>query len=245
MPMNEAAGGMKVGWPYAGTVGLISHIVHKREGRRMNSETGNLWRTALLLEYFTIAYNIAEAALSILFGMLAGSIALVGFGLDSIVESLSAIILIWRLRRHGTVTREDEEKIERTAQRFVAVTFFILGVYVLYESAVKLISHEIAQPSPVGIMIAIASIVIMPLLAWKKKTVGSAIGSKALIADSKETITCAFLSVALLLGLGANYLFDFWQADPIAGIIIVIFLFREGYEGWNEANETDAGGDGG
>jgi len=208
----------------------------------MRSGPENLWHTAVLLEYFTVLYNIGEAVVSILFGTLAGSIALVGFGLDSIVESLSGYILIWRLRQHGTGTRENEERIERTAQRFVAVTFVILGIYVLYESADKLLSHEIAQPSPVGILIAIASIIVMPLLAWKKKAVGTAIGSKALIADSKETIACAFLSVALLIGLGANYLFGFWQADPIVGIIIVLFLFREGYEGWTESGETDADG---
>jgi len=91
----------------------------------------------------------------------------------------------------------------------------------------------------VGILIAIASILIMPVLAWKKQAVGTAIGSNALVADSKETLTCAFLSVALLIGLGANYLFGFWQADPLVGIVIVIFLFREGYEGWTEAGETD------
>ncbi len=205
----------------------------------MRARAGDLWYTALLLEYFTVAYNAAEAALSILFGMLAGSIALVGFGLDSIVESLSALILIWRLRRHGVVSSEDEEKTERTAQQFVAVTFFILGLYILYESVGKLLGHEIAEPSPAGILIAIASILIMPILAWKKQAVGTAIGSRALIADSKETIACAFLSVALLAGLAANYLFGLWQADPIAGIIIVLFLFREGYEGWTEAGEPD------
>src|SRR5512137_1027960 len=143
-----------------GAAGLITISCIKRKEDHMRSETAILWHTALLLEYFTVAYNIAEAGLSILFGMVAGSIALIGFGLDSIVESLSGVILIWRLRRHGTVTREDEEKIERSAQRFVAVTFFILGIYVLYESADKLIGREIAQPSPVGIMIAIASILI-------------------------------------------------------------------------------------
>ena len=209
----------------------------------MRSETENRWHTALLLEYFTVAYNIVEAVLSILFGMLAGSIALIGFGLDSIVESLSAIILIWRLRQHDTGTREEEEKTEKTAQRFVAVTFFVLGLYVLYESADKLLGHEIIQPSPAGILIALASILIMPVLAWKKQAVGTTIGSKALVADSKETITCAFLSVALLIGLGANYLFGFWQADPIVGIVIVLFLFHEGYEGWTEAGE-DGGDDG-
>ncbi len=201
--------------------------------------TGNLWRTALLLEYFTVAYNIAEAVLSILFGMLAGSIALVGFGLDSIVESLSALVLIWRLRKHDTGTRDEEEKTEKAAQRFVAITFFILGLYVLYESAGKLLGHDVSQPSPAGILIAVASILIMPVLAWKKKAVGTAIGSKALIADSKETLVCAFLSVALLAGLGANYLYGLWQADPLAGFVIVLFLFREGYEGWTEAGEEE------
>jgi len=203
----------------------------------MGSGSENLWRTALLLEYFTIAYNIAEAVLSILAGLLAGSIALVGFGLDSIVESLSAVILVWRLRRHGTVSREDEEMTEQVARKFVAVTFFLLGIYVLYESAGRLLGNEASQPSLAGILIAVASILVMPVLARKKQEVGAAIGSKALIADSKETIACVFLSIALLLGLGANYLFGFWQADPIAGIIIVLFLFREGYEGWTEAEE--------
>ena len=98
-------------------------------------------------------------------------------------------------------------------------------------------THEISQPSPVGIMVAIISMIVMPVLAWKKQVVGTAIGSKALIADSKETITCAFLSIALLIGLGANYPFGFWQADPLVGLIIVIFLFREGFEGWRESCE--------
>jgi cation diffusion facilitator family transporter len=191
------------------------------------------WKTALWLEYFTVAYNIIEALASIIFGSVAGSIALIGFGLDSIVESLSGLILIWRLNRHNTGSHEDEEQIEKIAERFVAVTFFILGAYVLYESVNKLLFHEISQPSPVGILIAILSIIIMPLLAWKKQAVGTEIGSRALIADSKETLACAFLSVALLVGLGANYLFGFWQADPLAGLVIVLFLFREGYEIWN------------
>jgi divalent metal cation (Fe/Co/Zn/Cd) transporter len=201
----------------------------------MTTEPRSLWITALRLEYFTVAYNTVEAIASIVFGSAAASIALVGFGLDSIVESLSAIILIWRLRQHENSSRENEENIERNAQKFISVTFFILGMYVLYESAIKLLTLEIAQPSLPGIIIAIMSIIVMPVLAWRKQVIGTAIGSKALIADSKETITCAFLSVALLIGLGANYLFGFWQADPLVGFIIVIFLFREGFEGWREA----------
>jgi len=199
----------------------------------MTSGSQSSWKTALWLEYFTVSYNIVEAIASIIFGSVAGSIALVGFGLDSVVESLSGLILIWRLRQHETCSHEDEERIEKIAERFVAVTFFILGAYILFESISKLLTHEISQPSPVGILIAIISLIVMPLLAWRKKVVGTEIGSKALIADSKETITCAFLSVALLVGLGANYLFGFWQADPLVGLVIVLFLFREGLEIWN------------
>ena len=190
------------------------------------------WRTALHLEYFTVIYNIFEAAASIVFGTAAGSIALVGFGLDSIVESLSGMILIWRLKRHDHVSPEEEERIERLAERLVALSFFLLGAYVLYESVSKLITREIPEPSLIGIVIAVLSIIIMPILAWRKRVVGTAIGSRALLADAKETITCGYLSVALLIGLLANYLFGFWQADPLVGFVIVIFLFREGYEGW-------------
>jgi divalent metal cation (Fe/Co/Zn/Cd) transporter len=193
------------------------------------------FRTALQLEYFTVGYNILEAVASIAFGTVAGSIALVGFGLDSVVESLSGLILVWRLHRHDSSSPEEEERMEQRAQRFVALTFFILGLYVLYESLDKLIAREAALPSLAGIVIALFSIIIMPILAWKKQCAGIAIGSRALVADSRETLACALLSVALLAGLGANYLFGFWQADPLAGLFIVLFLFREGYEGWRES----------
>jgi divalent metal cation (Fe/Co/Zn/Cd) transporter len=198
----------------------------------MPTDTGRTWRTALRLEYFTVIYNVFEAAASIAFGAAAGSIALVGFGLDSVVESLSGLVLIWRLRRHGRVSREEEERSELLARWLVAVTFLLLGAYVLIESVRKLIGAEIPEPSPVGMIIAVLSIIIMPVLAWRKRVIGAAIGSRALLADAKETVACAFLSVALLAGLLANYLFGFWQADPLVGFVIVFYLFREGYEGW-------------
>ena len=199
--------------------------------------TDKLYRKGLRLEYFTVGYNILEAIASIVFGGIAGSIALIGFGLDSIVESLSGLVLIWRLKQHGKISEAAEERIEKRAARFVAVTFFILGSYILFESIRKLVIADIPKPSPPGIIIAIVSLVAMPLLTWQKYKTGKQINSSALIADSKETLACAFLSLALLVGLGANYLFGFWQADPIVGLIIVTFLFREGWQGWKEAGE--------
>ena len=166
----------------------------------MNTE--RLYRRGLYLEYFTITYNVLEATVSIIFGSIASSIALIGFGLDSIVESQSGMILIWRLKQHGKISTVAEEKIEKTATRLVALTFFILGAYVLFQSVRKLVVAEIPEPSLPGIIIASVSIVVMPLLMWQKYKTGKAIGSRALVADSKETLACAFLSVALLLGLG-------------------------------------------
>ncbi|MGD9347856.1 MAG: cation transporter [Candidatus Aminicenantes bacterium] len=195
------------------------------------------YKQGLYLEYFTVAYNVIEAGLSILFGHSAKSIALIAFGLDSIVESLSGLIMIWRLRKHGKISEEEEERIEKRAQRFVALTFFILGFYVLFQSIKKLITVEIPDPSLPGIIIAVVSLIVMPVLSYQKHKTGKQIQSEALIADSKETLACSFLSLALLSGLGLNYLFGFWQADAIAGLIIVFFLMREGREIWGESKD--------
>lgn len=188
-----------------------------------------LHKRALSLSYFTVGYNIAEGIVSILAGLLAGSIALVGFGLDSFVESLSGSVMIWRLRKHGKISEEEEEKAERKAVRFVSYTFFILGAYVLYESIEKLYVYDIPDPSLLGIIIALISIIVMPILFYLKYQTGKSIGSKSLVADSKETLACVFLSGALLVGLGLNYLYGFWQADPIVGLVIVTYLVKEGY----------------
>lgn len=189
-----------------------------------------LHRKALFLSYFTVGYNILEGVVSILAGVIAGSIALVGFGLDSFVESLSGGVMIWRFRQHGKMSEEEEEKIEKKAVKLVGYTFFILGLYVLYESVKKLYFREIPDPSLLGIIIAIISMIVMPVLFFMKYRTGKAIGSRSLVADSKETLACLFLSVALLIGLGLNYLYGLWQADPIVGLVIVVFLFKEGYE---------------
>jgi cation diffusion facilitator family transporter len=189
----------------------------------------SLKKRALFLSYFTVGYNILEGILSILAGSLAGSIALIGFGLDSFVESLSGSVMIWRFRKSGKISEEEEEKAERTATRLIGYSFFILGAYVLYESGKKLFLREIPNSSLFGIIIAIASIIVMPILFYLKYHTGKAIGSRSLMADSKETLACVFLSVALLIGLLLNYGYGLWQADPIAGLVIVIFLIKEGY----------------
>lgn len=193
-------------------------------------ELNRLHKRALFLSYFTVGYNILEGAVSIFAGVLAGSIALVGFGLDSFVESLSGGVMIWRFRQHKDLSEEEEEKLEKRAARLVAFTFFILGAYVLYESVKKLLVREIPESSIIGIAVAVASIIVMPVLFTMKYRTGVRLKSRSLIADSKETLACLFLSVALLVGLGMNYLFGFWQADPIVGLIVVVFLAREGYE---------------
>jgi cation diffusion facilitator family transporter len=197
-------------------------------------------RKALLLSYFTVGYNILEGIVSIAAGLLAGgSIALIGFGLDSFVESLSGCVMIWRFRRHGELSEEEEERIERRAARLIGLTFFVLGAYILYESIRKLYLRTPPEPSVLGIIIAVVSIIVMPVLFYLKYKTGKSIGSRSLIADSKETLACVFLSVALLIGLGLNYLYSFWQADPIVGLVIVAFLVKEGYETLTEEEEEE------
>lgn len=198
-----------------------------------------LYKKALWYEYFTVGYNLLEAAASIIAGGIASSIALIGFGLDSLVESLSGGILIWRLRMHGRIPEEQEERIEERASRFVGITFFILAVYILVQSIRKIVLQEIPDPSLPGIIIAVLSLIIMPILGTKKFNLGKELGLRSLVADAKETFACTALSVALLLGLGLHYLFGFWLADPIAGICIAGYLLKEGWELVRGEDEED------
>jgi divalent metal cation (Fe/Co/Zn/Cd) transporter len=186
-------------------------------------------RRALLLSYFTVTYNVIEGVLSILAGGLASSIALVGFGMDSFVESISGGIMIWRFSQ--TRSSETEEKrVEARAVKLVGWSFFVLAAYVLFEAARKLITREVPEPSLFGIVIAATSLVVMPVLFFAKQRTGRKLGSRSLLADSKQTLACTFMSFALLLGLSANRLFGFWQADPVVGLFIGAWLVREGVE---------------
>jgi cation diffusion facilitator family transporter len=188
----------------------------------------DLHKKALSLSYFTVGYNIIEGIVSILAASLSGSVALLGFGLDSFVESFSGLIMIWRFKKKRMP--KEEEKIEKRAVRLVGYTFFILAFYVAFESIKKLYQFEAPNPSILGIIIAILSIIIMPVLSRMKYQTGKLLKSRSLIADSKETLACVALSIALLIGLGLNYFLGLWQADPVIGLVIAVFLIREGYE---------------
>ena len=191
-------------------------------------------KKALLSEYFTVGWNVIEGIVAIAAGVIAGSIALVGFGLDSYIEVASGLVLIWRLRKHGFSDEEEEEAAEKKAILFVGVTFFLLALYVTYESGKKLLFQEHPEESLVGIILAIVSLIVMPFLAMYKKKLATEINSRALRADALETLACSYLSLTLLLGLGANALFGWWWADPVAALMMVYFLIREGWEAIEE-----------
>jgi len=191
---------------------------------------------ALHLEYFTVGWNVLEGVIAITAGVLARSIALVGFGLDSSIEVASAAVLIWRLRKHGD--EGEEERAERRAIFVVGVTFLALALYVTYESIKKLVVQEQPAESLVGILLAIVSLIVMPVLAWQKRKVAAELHSRALAADALETLACSYLSFTLLLGLGLNASWGWWWADPLAALAMVVFLLREGWEAIEEGWES-------
>jgi divalent metal cation (Fe/Co/Zn/Cd) transporter len=172
---------------------------------------------------------VLEGVASIAAGALSGSIALVGFGMDSFVESISGGIMIWRFSQRR-LTEEEEKKVEAKAVKLVGWSFFVLAAYVVFEAVKKLTTHEVPHPSLFGIIIAATSLVVMPVLFVAKQRTGRKLGSHSLVADSKQTLACTFMSAALLLGLLANRLFGFWQADPVVGLFIGAWLVREGVE---------------
>ena len=190
-------------------------------------------RIALRLVVATMVYNAIEAVIAIWSGARAQSIALVGFGLDSIIEVLAASALLWRLSAEAQgAAQQTIEARECFVHRFVGVTFFALALYVSVEAGWTLWAREVPSISGIGIVLALASLVIMPLVSWGKLRAASAIGSAALRAEAKETLACSYLSLTLLLGLGANAAAGWWWADPIAALLMVPWLIKEGFEGW-------------
>jgi divalent metal cation (Fe/Co/Zn/Cd) transporter len=185
-----------------------------------------LRRRVRLLVAATISYNVVEAAVAITAGTIASSTALVGFGLDSIVEVASATAVAWQF------SSRDHEARERVALRIIAVSFFALAAYVGFESVQALAGGDEAEPSAPGIVLASLSLIVMPLLSRAQRRAGRALGSRSAVADSKQTLLCTYLSAVLLAGLLLNSALGWWWADPLAALVIAAVAVKEGRDAW-------------
>lgn len=180
------------------------------------------------LEYFTIAWNILEGLVAVVAGALAGSISLVGFGIDSFIEVTSGGVLLWRMSIDTDVERR--ERNEKLSLRIVGICFLALAAYISYESVADLVERKPSEHSIPGIILACVSLVVMPLLSRAKRRVGSELGSRAMEADAKQTDFCAYLSAILLIGLVLNATVNWWWADPVAALIMVPIIAKEATE---------------
>jgi divalent metal cation (Fe/Co/Zn/Cd) transporter len=191
-----------------------------------------LLRQAQRLGALTVGWNVLEGVVAITAAWVAGSRALAGFGLDSAVESISASVLLWRLgaERHAPDRPERVEQVEHRATKLIGASFLVLAAFVGYEAIRTLALHEEPDASPVGIALTAVSLVVMPLLARRKRRVAAGLGSRATQADSAQTLACAWLSAVVLTGLSLNALLGWWWADPVAALGVVVLLVREGRE---------------
>ncbi|QYJ05441.1 cation transporter [Nocardioides panacisoli] len=196
------------------------------------ADTERLTRRGMRLAQFTVAYNVIEGAVAITAGLLAGLVSVVGFGIDSAIESIAGVLVALRLSarlRHGVA---DEAK-ERRALRMVALTFFLLAAYVTFEGIRSLVEGEAPESSPVAIVLLAASVIVMPVLAAAKKRVALALGGDQLIlADAAETRICVLLSISTLLAVGLFQITGAAWLDPVAGFVIALFAIHEGREAW-------------
>ena len=177
----------------------------------------------------TITYNVIEAVIAITAGTIASSTALIGFGLDSVIEVSSAAAVAWQFSARDHDTREAREK---TTLRIIAVSFFVLAAYITIESVRSLLGAAEADHSPVGLVLAAVSLVVMPVLSYAQRRAGRELGSASAVADSKQTLLCTYLSAVLLIGLGLNSLFGWSWADPIAALVIAAIAVKEGRDAW-------------
>lgn len=175
---------------------------------------------------FTITYNVIEAIVAITAGAIASSAALIGFGLDSIIEVLSALAVAWQF------TRKDPERWEKASVRAIAIAFFALAAYVTVDAIQSLAGVQAVDHSPLGISIAALSLLVMPILAWIERRTGNELGSASVIADSKQLLLCVYLSGSVLIGLLANSIFGWEWADSVAALVIAALAVREGIEAW-------------
>ena len=194
--------------------------------RPVSARTRLLRRRIRFIVAFTIAYNVIEAIVALVAGGAASSAALIGFGLDSIVEVLSAAAVAWQF------AAPDPERRERTALRIIALSFFGLAAYVSVDAVLSLVGLREPEHSPVGIALAAISLIVMPTVSWIERRTGQELGSASAIADSKQTLICAYLSGALLAGLLLNSVLGWTWADSVAALVIAGFAIREGIEAW-------------
>lgn len=195
-----------------------------------------LRRRVRLLVAATIGYNLVEAIVALSAGAAASSTALIGFGLDSGIEVLSAAAVAWQF------TRRDPERYEKGTLRVIAVAFFALAAYVAFSSVLALAGAREAEHSPLGLVITALSVIVMPFLSFAERRTGRELGSASVVADSKQTLVCTWLSAAVLIGLVLDGLLGWWWADPVAGLVIVVFALREGVEAWRgDACATSVG----
>ena len=192
------------------------------------AERARLERRARLLAWIGIAWHVVEALIAVIAGVVAGSIALIGFGADSMIEAIAGFVVIWLF----TGSRLGSSHAERRAQQMIAISFYILAAYVGIEATRTLINADHPQTSWVGIALAAFTAVTMPLLARAKRRVGTQLNSSAAVKEASQTSLCAYLSVALLIGLGTNALFSWWWADPLAALAIAVVALKEGRESW-------------
>jgi divalent metal cation (Fe/Co/Zn/Cd) transporter len=196
-------------------------------------------RWAWWLTTATISWNSLEAVIAIVGGVVAGSIALVGFGLDSVVEVASAAVIVWRLSQR-TADHLAQERAERRAVRLIALSFFGIAAYVTVDAAATLLGlRDEPECSVLGLAITVLSLVVMPTLAWAKRRVAARLNSVALKADAAETQLCTYLSAVVLLGLAANALVGWWWMDPIAGLVVAGLAVREGRAAWTSGDLCD------
>lgn len=203
------------------------------------AEAERLTRRGLRLASFTVAYNVAEGAVAVSAGLLAGLVSVVGFGVDSAIESIAGVLVALRLSarlRHG----EADERREHRALRLVAVTFFLLAAYVTFEGVRSLVEGETPDRSPVAIVLLLASVVVMPVLAAAKRRVGLRLRDNLILADAAETRICVLLSISTLLGLVMFELTGAAWIDPVAGFVIAAFAIHEGREAWEGELVEDA-----
>ncbi|WP_060916388.1 cation transporter [Microbacterium oleivorans] len=184
----------------------------------------------------TIAYNLIEAVVAVTAGTIASSAALIGFGLDSTIEVLSAAAVAWQF------TRRDPERWERGTLRVIAIAFFALATYVTVSSVTALVLRTEPETSPIGLLLTAVSVLVMPFLSLAERRAGRELGSATAVADSRQILICTYLSAAVLVGLVVNAAFGWWWADAVAGLIIAVFAVREGVEAWRgDACATSVG----